>query len=313
MGFRDYSPGLNRFLTRDMYNGALADLHLGSNPWTMSRYTFAGGNPTSLVEYDGHIAAIDSGGGGGGGVPAPTCTDATPEYCHAPGENTLNPYQLGLEWLGVEIASAYYTALACDWRPCLDSSKPVRTEYFRDGDPLTEGIRSHEWMNTVRARIEKALDEDRAFGTADFHYGDPELFSAEDRKDILWNNIDSVFTFGLRGMPIEQAFMGSYDLEWEVIGERGDDVVIEFNLTNASTYNSAKPDPAKVNAKAYGNNSAGNGQDAFAGELWTRQSVRWRETFTSGNAPKGPGTWHPRPGPWAKPSVILKPIWDLFH
>ncbi|MEV4713875.1 hypothetical protein [Micromonospora sp. NPDC049374] len=29
MGFRDYSPGLNRFLSRDSYNGALADLGLG--------------------------------------------------------------------------------------------------------------------------------------------------------------------------------------------------------------------------------------------------------------------------------------------
>ncbi|EGK14118.1 hypothetical protein HMPREF9374_0407, partial [Desmospora sp. 8437] len=28
MGFRNYSPGLNRFLTRDMYNGALADMNL---------------------------------------------------------------------------------------------------------------------------------------------------------------------------------------------------------------------------------------------------------------------------------------------
>jgi RHS repeat-associated protein len=64
MGFRDYSPGLNRFLTRDMYNGALADLNLGSNPWNMSRYTFAGGNPTTLVEYDGHAAVRDIVGGG---------------------------------------------------------------------------------------------------------------------------------------------------------------------------------------------------------------------------------------------------------
>jgi RHS repeat-associated protein len=54
MGFRDYSPGLNRFLTRDMYNGALADLRLGSDPWTGNRYAFAGGNPITGIEYDGH-------------------------------------------------------------------------------------------------------------------------------------------------------------------------------------------------------------------------------------------------------------------
>lgn len=54
MGFRDYSPGLNRFLTRDSYNGALADMHLGLNPWTGNRYAFGGGNPISAVELDGH-------------------------------------------------------------------------------------------------------------------------------------------------------------------------------------------------------------------------------------------------------------------
>ena len=54
MGFRDYDPGLNRFLTRDMYNGALADMRLALDPWNMNRYAFAGGNPISFVELDGH-------------------------------------------------------------------------------------------------------------------------------------------------------------------------------------------------------------------------------------------------------------------
>ncbi|MEV8320712.1 DNRLRE domain-containing protein [Streptomyces sp. NPDC059900] len=54
MGFRDYSPGLNRFTTRDMYNGALSDMDLGGDPLTGNRYAFAGGNPTSLIELDGH-------------------------------------------------------------------------------------------------------------------------------------------------------------------------------------------------------------------------------------------------------------------
>lgn len=55
MGFRDYDPGLNRFLTRDMYNGALDDVALGSDPWNTNRYAFAGGNPISRVEFDGHF------------------------------------------------------------------------------------------------------------------------------------------------------------------------------------------------------------------------------------------------------------------
>ncbi|MFF3603801.1 DNRLRE domain-containing protein [Streptomyces sp. NPDC002463] len=56
MGFRDYAPGLNRFTTRDMYNGALADMGLGTDAFTGNRYAFTGGNPISNVEIDGHFA-----------------------------------------------------------------------------------------------------------------------------------------------------------------------------------------------------------------------------------------------------------------
>ncbi|WP_245180421.1 golvesin C-terminal-like domain-containing protein [Streptomyces montanisoli] len=61
MGFRNYDPGLNRFTTRDMYNGALADMGLGTNPYTGNRYAFGGGNPTSNVELDGHRVVGDDG------------------------------------------------------------------------------------------------------------------------------------------------------------------------------------------------------------------------------------------------------------
>jgi RHS repeat-associated protein len=54
LGFRDYDPGLNRFLTRDLYNGALDDLDLVTDPFTNNRYTFAAGNPTTMVDLTGH-------------------------------------------------------------------------------------------------------------------------------------------------------------------------------------------------------------------------------------------------------------------
>jgi RHS repeat-associated protein len=63
MGFRSYAPGLNSFLSRDMYNGALADVAMGLDPWNANRYAFAGGNPISHVDLDGHLATeLDSGG-----------------------------------------------------------------------------------------------------------------------------------------------------------------------------------------------------------------------------------------------------------
>jgi RHS repeat-associated protein len=64
MGFRDYNPGLNRFTTRDMYNGALADMKLGNDPYTSNRYAFTGGNPTSFIELDGHQIAPEPSSGG---------------------------------------------------------------------------------------------------------------------------------------------------------------------------------------------------------------------------------------------------------
>lgn len=54
MGFRDYSPGLNRFLTRDLFNGALSDMSLAFDPFTGNRYAFGGGNPISFIEATGH-------------------------------------------------------------------------------------------------------------------------------------------------------------------------------------------------------------------------------------------------------------------
>ncbi|MER6633817.1 RHS repeat-associated core domain-containing protein, partial [Streptomyces sp. NPDC000987] len=64
MGFRDYNPGLNRFTTRDMYNGALADMNLCDDPYTGNRYAFGGGNPTSFIELDGHTLSNLDGGAG---------------------------------------------------------------------------------------------------------------------------------------------------------------------------------------------------------------------------------------------------------
>ncbi|MGW4411810.1 golvesin C-terminal-like domain-containing protein [Nonomuraea sp. NPDC004702] len=59
MGFRDYNPGLNRFLNLDSYNGALADLSLGLDPWTANRYAFTGGNPINNIEIDGHLPCAE--------------------------------------------------------------------------------------------------------------------------------------------------------------------------------------------------------------------------------------------------------------
>jgi RHS repeat-associated protein len=53
-GFRTYDPSISRFLTRDMYNGALADQNLTTDPYTGNPYAFAAGNPLTNIELDGH-------------------------------------------------------------------------------------------------------------------------------------------------------------------------------------------------------------------------------------------------------------------
>ena len=72
MGFRDYAPGINSFLSRDSYQGALDDLSLSTDPWTSNRYAFGGGNPISGVELDGHDSTDDTSSGdtsSGGSAP----------------------------------------------------------------------------------------------------------------------------------------------------------------------------------------------------------------------------------------------------
>jgi RHS repeat-associated protein len=51
MGFRDYSPGLNRFTSRDMYTGALADMNLGLDPYTGNRYSFTGASTARKAKW----------------------------------------------------------------------------------------------------------------------------------------------------------------------------------------------------------------------------------------------------------------------
>jgi hypothetical protein len=54
MGARRFSPDPGRFLQRDEYEDAFADLDLAFDPLTHNRYSFAGGNPISFLEWDGH-------------------------------------------------------------------------------------------------------------------------------------------------------------------------------------------------------------------------------------------------------------------
>ncbi|SFX83414.1 RHS repeat-associated core domain-containing protein, partial [Thermoactinomyces sp. DSM 45891] len=55
LGFRDYRPGEGRFLTSDSYNGAGAHLALMMDTGNYNLYGYAGGNPISNSDPDGHF------------------------------------------------------------------------------------------------------------------------------------------------------------------------------------------------------------------------------------------------------------------
>ena len=74
MGARRFGPENSRFLQPDVFNGALNDLGLTFDPLTQNRYSLAGGNPISFVEWDGH-RLLANGGGGGATTPAPPADD----------------------------------------------------------------------------------------------------------------------------------------------------------------------------------------------------------------------------------------------
>lgn len=61
MQARPYAPNMGRFLTQDRFEDPNRDLAIQSDPLTQGRYTFAGGNPTSRVEFDGHFSGNEGG------------------------------------------------------------------------------------------------------------------------------------------------------------------------------------------------------------------------------------------------------------
>jgi RHS repeat-associated protein len=63
MGARRFGPD-SRFLQEDQYLGSLDDLSLTEDPINANRYSLAGGNPMSFIEWDGHYFIQEGGDGG---------------------------------------------------------------------------------------------------------------------------------------------------------------------------------------------------------------------------------------------------------
>jgi RHS repeat-associated protein len=85
MGARRFSRSTGRFLQLDQYHGALHNLELSLGELTANRYAFAGGNPVSYLETDGHYFARDTTANGiVSGAPPKTSTAQVPTAPYQP-------------------------------------------------------------------------------------------------------------------------------------------------------------------------------------------------------------------------------------
>jgi hypothetical protein len=192
MGFRDYSPGLNRFLTRDMYNGALADIRLGTDPWNTNRYAFAGGNPITGIELDGHYAILENGDresletptitppGTTGSTSPPPVTDTKPtESTGAKISRWFGEKPLGeraTDELVVKPVTETYEACkaaiqmedyATNWQQCKTGAALLGLSATGGGKIFGIGVRSLQGMAAARAEAAGAsILTGRAAGSA---------------------------------------------------------------------------------------------------------------------------------------------------
>jgi RHS repeat-associated protein len=144
MGFRDYNPGLNRFTTRDMYNGALDDMGLGADAFTGNRYAFGGGNPISMVELDGHTSCEATGMCGG-------VYRVTPEQRAANRQQLLNPSRV-VQINKLEGGGSLKGKSEAEQNAIAESQVNKATGVL--GDMYEKFERRYEWVNAQIARFD---------------------------------------------------------------------------------------------------------------------------------------------------------------
>jgi RHS repeat-associated protein len=300
IGAREYDPTHGRFILVDpIFNS--------EDPESWNNYAYARNNPVTRSDptglcygrQDGDLcpgntrgpwAALDDAARDrhfGGGTknrkldksftsnwknrplpPPPTCSPATPEYCHAPGSRRESTYDLGYRWLDREIEGLI--------NPCLNPTSVLCADilYFRERDVFTQEIWLSNNFDFVLNEIMAGLSAGREDGRADFHY--TKMPSREMRGHLARDSV-SIATRGALGSQRVDSYVGSYDADWRVVGndEKGNPVV-EIHLQNATTLSSGTPIPFLKNP---GDGRAGSGGDAYGGERFQIQSVRFRMTF----------------------------------
>ncbi|WP_411111951.1 DNRLRE domain-containing protein [Streptomyces sp. c-19] len=238
MGFRDYDPGLNRFTSRDMYSGALADMRLGSDPFTGNRYAFTGGNPISNVEIDGHnwceggafcpynetfadawitgIGVLTDNLAGPVIAAEPILRDQCPSCFGSPGDP--NGVDLGFEWV---------------------SGRGPSKRDFGGNDAFTQSLMDHYHVQRVR---EIAADNINGgnynVGATVKQYTDKKTKKVENNG--LNHSLNSKTVLLDFTTNMSAAFLGSYTMDYTVksVDKKAGTATIEFHVKNGSDINS---------------------------------------------------------------------------
>ncbi|MEU1751941.1 RHS repeat-associated core domain-containing protein [Micromonospora matsumotoense] len=300
LGAREYDPAIGRFISVD----PIMDL---TDPQQWNSYAYSNNSPATFSDPSGLIdtdcltvascpdyrpgdengnrenKAKDPGcwprcsgskdlrKGADKPVSLPTCSPAAWEYCQAAGGRKEGPIDLGWKWIKGEFV--YYTPgveLQCSILvPC------VEWEFFREGDAMTELLRRSDSMAVVMVEIIRQVEAGEIEGVANFHY---KSMSKEERQKHFGADVVSMLTQGAMGSDLVDAFLGSYDVDYKVVGRDPKGAkVVEIHAQNATTISSGSTNPF---GKTYpGTGKAGIGEGALRGEHYQIQSFRFRITM----------------------------------
>ena len=155
MGARRYSATTGRWLSQDIYYGALDNLGLSQDPLTANRYAFLGANPINYVEADGHSSAWDSfihtGGNFVRGVSDGTRQLAGAAVDTMPGIGTYRQIRAGIAFWRHPIASLKAIPHTV--------AHPLEQEYKKHGLAGVDGYGVPLALGFLATRGESALGE----------------------------------------------------------------------------------------------------------------------------------------------------------
>ncbi|MFE0802559.1 DNRLRE domain-containing protein [Streptomyces sp. NPDC058812] len=213
MGFRDYAPDLNRFTTRDTYNGALDDMRLGVDPYTGNRYAFTGGNPVNRFEVDGHMLCSQ---------PGPNCERNYSEFPLGEEEGASMPgddyhfqtsYAEESDGTGFENAPASEPAPIPAWENFLGGVSHTLLTGFSQlgGDGSTAGICAGTggayWLGYAEQgcfMVVQTSNGDYDIGFTESH-GPAAGMGASASLDVVYSNADSFNQIAGSGAGVDAA------------------------------------------------------------------------------------------------------------